>query len=368
MELQIVNPDPRYAPAALLEPATSGYIHIGAEVRPPPRPGPLLFRGRAKRHLLATLDELARRLERERAVEKVTVYEAVAIPPFSRFPYVKDRAGEIRFPRFDVVVLVETTSPAALRDVQATAPYRELLDTLRAHARRVHVVAARNAKRMGDVDKTRQGLFLFNYFVADDAERALRLWDHLAAWYQVETGLDNSTLLVPLEGERSGAAAPQEELPDVRAGEPGGEPRGGHAGAVPACAAGASRGATSAAGGRRDGGRPRRGRDRDGASPREEAPQLTARRHERSLSQSQARDRSGSPRGSLRSRRRAQLQAPWGRCQHARRDLCRPGERLEPCLAGLQSGVARRSIRRAQRRHRGSLAEETHARRAGHVA
>ena len=80
MELQIVNPDPRYAPAALLEPATSGYIHIGAEVRPPPRPGPLLFRGRAKRHLLATLDELARRLERERAVEKVTVYEAVAIP------------------------------------------------------------------------------------------------------------------------------------------------------------------------------------------------------------------------------------------------------------------------------------------------
>ncbi|HEX9289879.1 MAG TPA: hypothetical protein VF904_10165 [Anaeromyxobacteraceae bacterium] len=203
MELQIVNPDPRYAPAALLEPATSGYIHIGAEERPPPRPGPLLFRGRAKRHLLATLDELARRLERERAVEKVTVYEAVAIPPFSRFPYVKDRAGEIRFPRFDVVVLVETTSPAALRDVQATAPYRELLDTLRAHARRVHVVAARNAKRMGDVDKTRQGLFLFNYFVADDAERALRLWDHLAAWYQVETGLDNSTLLVPLEGERS---------------------------------------------------------------------------------------------------------------------------------------------------------------------
>jgi hypothetical protein len=29
------------------------------------------------------------------------------------------------------------------------------------------------------------------------------LWDYLAGWYAVETGLDNSTLLVPLEGEHS---------------------------------------------------------------------------------------------------------------------------------------------------------------------
>jgi hypothetical protein len=64
-------------------------------------------------------------------------------------------------------------------------------------------MAARNAKRVGDVDKTRQGLFLFNYFVADDARVMLQLWDYLAGWYAVETGLDNSTLLVPLEGERS---------------------------------------------------------------------------------------------------------------------------------------------------------------------
>jgi len=203
MELQIVNPDPRYVPAPLMEPATSGYIHLAAEVRPPARPGPILFRGRAKSELLAQLDALARALERESGVEKVTTYEAVGFPPFTRFPYVKERAEEIRLPRFDVVVLVETTSPADVRDVQGTAAYRQLLETLLAHSRRVHVVAARNAKRIGDVDRDRQGLFLFNYFVADDKELALRLFDHLAGWYEVETGLDNSTLLVPLEGERS---------------------------------------------------------------------------------------------------------------------------------------------------------------------
>ncbi len=31
----------------------------------------------------------------------------------------------------------------------------------------------------------------------------LALWDYLAGWYAVETGMDNSTLLLPLEGEQS---------------------------------------------------------------------------------------------------------------------------------------------------------------------
>jgi hypothetical protein len=60
MDLQIVNPDPRYTPAALMEPRAFGYVHIAAEVNPPQRPGPVLFRGRAKSALLARLDELAR--------------------------------------------------------------------------------------------------------------------------------------------------------------------------------------------------------------------------------------------------------------------------------------------------------------------
>jgi hypothetical protein len=77
------------------------------------------------------------------------------------------------------------------------------MDALESKAKRLHVMAGRNAKRVGDVDQTRQGLFLFNYFVADDVDVMMQLWDYLADWYQVETGLDNSTLLVPLEGEKS---------------------------------------------------------------------------------------------------------------------------------------------------------------------
>jgi hypothetical protein len=106
-------------------------------------------------------------------------------------------------PRFDIVVLVETSSPAATRGVQATPEYRALLGALTAAAKRTHVIAARNAKRDGDVDKTRPGTLIFNCFVADDPAVMLELFDYLAGWYEAETGLDNSTFASPLDDEKS---------------------------------------------------------------------------------------------------------------------------------------------------------------------
>ena len=203
MDLQIVNPNPKYTPITLIAPTTRSYIHIAAEVCPPSRPGPVVAKGREKSALLTRLKEFARQLEQRDAVEMVTVFDAVAFPPLERLPSLKERGDAIHIARFDIVVLIETTSPAAARDVQTAPPYLSLLALLASKARDMHVIAARNAKRVGDVDKTRKGLFLFNYFVADDADVMLQLWDYLAGWYETETGLDNSTLLVPLEGERS---------------------------------------------------------------------------------------------------------------------------------------------------------------------
>jgi hypothetical protein len=131
------------------------------------------------------------------------VYDAIAIPPLEWLPNVKDRADSIEIPRFDVVVLVETTSPPAIPDVQATPEYHTVIDALQTSAKRTHITTARNAKRLGYVDKTRQGTFIVNYFVADDPNVVLELFDYLAGWYEVEMGLDNSILLVPLEGEKS---------------------------------------------------------------------------------------------------------------------------------------------------------------------
>jgi hypothetical protein len=199
MELHIVNENPKYPPVKLIEPATLGYIHLAARVQP--RRVPFLPIGREKAQLLARLKHLAELLEQRDTVEKVTVFHATVIAPPSS--YVKQHRDAIHLPRYDIVVLVETTSPETAHQVQQTAAYAALVEALKSRASDLHIIVARNVKRVGDVEKRRKGAFLFNYFVGEDPEVTLALWDYLAGWYAVETGMDNSTLLLPLEGERS---------------------------------------------------------------------------------------------------------------------------------------------------------------------
>ena len=191
MELAIVNPSPKWPSATLREPLPYGYIHVAAVVEPPRQPGPP-FPGRSerKRALLARLKALAAALERLEPVVRATVYRAVLVPPIG------DEAPHPA--RFDVAVLIETGSPNEIGEVQMAEPYRQLVEALHAAAGDVHVMAARNARLIADVDKSRPGIFLFNHFTADDPQVALELWDRLAGWYAVETGLENSTLLQPI--------------------------------------------------------------------------------------------------------------------------------------------------------------------------
>jgi hypothetical protein len=198
-EPRIVNPDPKYQRAALIEPSTLGYLLITAEVQP--RSAPFAPNSREKAALLTRLGEIAREIERLDPVEKVTIFDGIVFAPPNAA--VRERANAQSVPHFDIVVLIETLSPAAIREVRTTPAYLALVEVLERSARRIDVIAARNAKRINDVDKTRRGVFLFNYFYGDDPALVLRLWEQLAGWFVTETGLDNSTLLVPLEGERS---------------------------------------------------------------------------------------------------------------------------------------------------------------------
>ena len=170
-------------------------MHLAAVVEPSAGRTPFPRTGERKARLLQQVKSLANELTGQDNVERVTVYKAVLTPPAGGYA---KREG-IHHARYDVVVLVETSSPEVIGQVQATEPYRTLHDTLAETASDLHVMAARCVKSIGDVDKTRLGLFLFNYFVADDAAVALELWDWLAGWYAVETGLDNSTVLEPVD-------------------------------------------------------------------------------------------------------------------------------------------------------------------------
>lgn len=193
MEPTIVNPSPKWPPVRLREPLPFGYIHVAAAVQPPAQPGPP-FPGRSLRRkaLLGRLKGLAADLIRLDEVERATVYRAVLVPPAGGGETASHPA------RFDVAVLIETSCPAELANVQAAEAYQQLLQAVQEAAQDVHVMAARCARLVADVDKSRPGLFLFNHFTTEEPQVALELWERLAGWYAVETGLDNSTLLEPI--------------------------------------------------------------------------------------------------------------------------------------------------------------------------
>ncbi|HZD65385.1 MAG TPA: hypothetical protein VE152_04730 [Acidimicrobiales bacterium] len=200
MELTTARPRRARRPVRFSDPSPFGYIHLAAAVAPPRRPGPPVpGPSPARAALLDRCTALARDLEDLDTVTSATVYRATVIPPVTSGASPATHAA-LHPARYDVAVLIETPTPAAIGEVQDTAAYRSLLGAIEAAARDRHVMTARCHRQIADVDRTRQGLFLFNYLAADPAraELAVAVWEHLAAWYAANTGLTNSTLLAPL--------------------------------------------------------------------------------------------------------------------------------------------------------------------------
>ncbi|HJX26801.1 MAG TPA: hypothetical protein VJ885_02725, partial [Thermoanaerobaculia bacterium] len=157
---------------------------------------------RKKRELIAKCKRWCRQLEADPSVVSAVVFDALVIPP-GKGEFIEKRPGEAHIARFDFAVLVETTSPEAADALRASPLYAEMERAIRGAATFIHVVTATNAKKIGPVDHSKSGVFLFNYFFADDTTQNLAVWEYTAGWFQRETGLDNSTVLLPRNGERS---------------------------------------------------------------------------------------------------------------------------------------------------------------------
>lgn len=120
MESQIVNADPKYTKVNLIEPSPHGFIHIAVAMRPGGIPVVLPSADRSR--LLTALKEFARQLEQLDAVVRATTFRAIIVSPRARqSAYLKERGDAIRPPNVDVVVLVETVSPAAIDEVKSTS-------------------------------------------------------------------------------------------------------------------------------------------------------------------------------------------------------------------------------------------------------
>jgi hypothetical protein len=171
------NPSSRYPKATFAEPLPYGYIYTGMKVDPPRR-APFVLRSSRRDDALEECESLAHQFETLGEVVRATVYRAVLIPPIEGVP------------RCDVIVLIETTSPEAIAEVQLSNTYERLNADF--------VMSARNTRRIGDTEKTLSGTFLFNHFTAEDPVDAVEAWESLTGWYTSKTGVDNSTLLQPI--------------------------------------------------------------------------------------------------------------------------------------------------------------------------
>jgi hypothetical protein len=174
--MTVDNPSLNYPRATFTEPMPYGYVYIGMRIDPPGRT-PFVRNSTKRRDVLQECKRLARQLDALAEVVAVTVYEAVLIPPAKGSP------------RFDVIALIQTTSPESITTVQATEAYQRLAADF--------VMPARNLRRIGNVDHPRSGTFLFNHFTAADPERALRTWEDIAGWFAHKAGVDDSALLQP---------------------------------------------------------------------------------------------------------------------------------------------------------------------------
>ena len=185
-ELRTTGLEAEYPRVSLIGTDGRGYVWIGAEVD---RRTPVLYgwMSRRKRRVLALMKSV-----RADGAE-VSVFRAWLVPP-GRGRYLKDRPG-VHVARYDAVMLLAFPTPQDARDWMAGS--EGFLADLREASTRLDHHVLTNARRIGPVDHDRDGVFLFNYFVADDREVNLAVWEHTAGWFQHATGLDNSTLLIP---------------------------------------------------------------------------------------------------------------------------------------------------------------------------
>jgi hypothetical protein len=182
----------RFPQARLVEPATSGYLLVAAQVDRRPM---FLPNSRTKRLLLGRVNRLLADLAADGRVLEANAFNGLLAPP-GRGELLKQRP-EVPIARFDLAVLVETTSPQAAAELEGEEPWTELARELQEAGRHSYRLRAHNVRRMGPVDHARQGVFLFNYFYADRTDLNLAAWQYTAGWFADQTGLDNSTVLVP---------------------------------------------------------------------------------------------------------------------------------------------------------------------------
>lgn len=200
--MKIVNPQLAESireQGMLKEPNSFGYIQLAAEVEKPR----LLSSGSgAKKKLLADLKVLCATLKASsNVVQRADVFRAFIIPPGTKEgrELIARKHYSVHIATFDVVVLIECASVDDALAVHETPAFKAIQQRLKEDAKYLYETVAKNPKRIDEVSKETNGVFLFNFFYSEDTQTLLDVWEYTAGWWTAEANLTNSTPLEPVQ-------------------------------------------------------------------------------------------------------------------------------------------------------------------------
>ncbi|WP_375579299.1 hypothetical protein ABWH96_20215 [Marivirga tractuosa] len=200
-DLKVVNKHLNYDRVSLVNPSTSNYIHIAAEIDKKLTPFFLTTSSRKKK-LIAQCKKWCKELEKISGVIEINLFKATIIPP-GLGEYVKENSNDVHIAKFDFAILIETHSEKVCEELKNKNIYEKMLEHIKRVASYTNIMSAYNIRRINNVNHKKKGVFLFNYFSAKNRQQNLMVWEYTAGWFEEETELDNSTLLFPLEEENA---------------------------------------------------------------------------------------------------------------------------------------------------------------------
>ncbi len=212
--MKIVNADQAYdirSQGMIMPPNKYGYIHLAAEVEKAH-----LFSkpSKHKSDLLNKLKQLSKQLKNDMPqVRRADLFTAFIIPPGTKEgrELIEKSNYNVHVATFDIVILIECPNIESAKMVRNSDAFRKLYDLLDSQSSYLHCITAKNPKRIDEVSKETDGIFLFNYFYAADIKSKgskgidilLGVWEYTAGWWTAKANLDNSTPLQPIAGEES---------------------------------------------------------------------------------------------------------------------------------------------------------------------
>ena len=200
--MKIVNPHLAHSiqEQGMLKEANSfGYIAIALEVEQPS-----LFSSDSpkKKLLLSELKSLCEKLSSSyKSINRVDIFNAFIIPPGSKEgrDIIKERNYKVHIAAFDIVILIECKSVEDALTLRESKALEETLKLAKEKSTYMNVMTYKNPKRIDEVSKDSDGIFLFNFFYSEDTETLLDVWEYTAGWWTEKANLTNSTPLQPVE-------------------------------------------------------------------------------------------------------------------------------------------------------------------------